>query len=934
MDRRVLSTQETVIEGLRCLGADPHETTPGVWDVALPAGVRRFFAGKKRLRLVLRYDVWQHDRSATLVTPGSRFLDQLEEALSPGPIQEVWGGELLPDASVVERWFASVRVLNARLEPTDETEAARFDRLHLILFEVDVPGPPPTTEIVPIGWDAGRDEALVPEAVAKLQAEYWYALEEVAAFIRNSDGLAEAEVLRARRRADAALGRRVGPLLHEQATQRRRGLEQARARLEADREERLAEAESTKAREEIEAEFRRRTALLDEREGAEPVVRRRLHLVLHRGRVDYRAQLAVAPGRVVAAPLPRVAGRIREDLCEWCESVRHEYLASVELESGLACTSCAAGCASVGCLSLVRRASEDPCPDCEAPRHCTDHHSECHYCTSKACVEHTQVCEADECGRTMCSSHARVTQESAVLCETHSEICEVGTEALGLPDALTCPVSGLVVCAEHGVRLEDDRRTLHPDAVVPCATTHTRVAMDRAGTCGEDGLWHRSETLQRSDFTKKELCEQHRIRVDRPAGWTVETKRRVMCPETELAIDRSVAEACSITGDLCLSEALVMCPITSRRMRPSAAAVIDGDDRLLHPVAVLRSGLSGERVARDRAVWDEVSFAKRTPLTQSEAGRCELSGKPAAESLLVGVTCCGRRVAPRFVSRSVLSGKTACDDHRALCAIHGEYVLPDESTLCEISGRVVCDSHVVTADCGRRVATDRVLGLSPGRWGCTEHYTLCETDPHPIPIGDVEVCTHCGASSCTAHLTTLCELGRACLGHFNNCVQTGCAESICAVHGKQTEQGGAVCDDHAHRCGPCDAWVSVSDTTICSCHQQQRHLVHTEADPFDSRRRYCSEAMGQCSFCGQRAPRGMSAHECIACSARQRLASRPSAVTVFNSLVLPKLDWFGLRLGTWVSFGRDRILFEVRRPSSRRRFLVDRATDSVRELRD
>ncbi|MEZ4238749.1 MAG: hypothetical protein R3F59_21875 [Myxococcota bacterium] len=219
---------------------------------------------------------------------------------------------------------------------------------------------------------------------------------------------------------------------------------------------------------------------------------------------------------------------------------------------------------------------------------------------------------------------------------------------------------------------------------------------------------------------------------------------------------------------------LVQCPVTEEWLRPSCAVRPPGDDRLLHPNAVIRCAVSHVPVAVDRAVKDELSSAASW-LSPAEAGRCELSGNVTARRMLVRADCCGRRVARSSTGASAMSGKVWCRDHARRCALHAGRVLPREAATCAITGRDLCIEHVVTTECGRTVGVDQVLALPDGRAGCVEHFVQCAADGHVTPRSSVATCGLCNGEVCTDHRGTdpYDPRRELCASHLKPCQHCG-----------------------------------------------------------------------------------------------------------------------------------------------------------------
>lgn len=988
------AVEAAVRAGLRALGAEVEPKAPAVWDVRLPPHLRSLFGHKLQHRLVLDYEVWQSDRTATLIAPGSRFLEQLEEALSPGR-GELFGGELLPNHQVLEEWLEDVAVLNATPASDQSASASRFEKSHLLIYEIQIPGPPSTTEVLPVVWDGTTQKFLAADAARSIQETTWFSPYEVSALLPDPENTSQREWKRVASAADKEVQRRVGPLVARSRAVREADLEEERQRLEADLRARLREAadnDDNKLEKNLEEEFRRRSELLDRRAAGEATARRLVHVALHRGRVRYAAGLIRSDGRRCEVALPSQAGIIREDLCAWCDEPRAEYLVDPGLDTGLACTTCAGDCRIHDCVDLVPKQQDAQCPECDTPRYCEAHHRTCKSCLQPRCEEHVFSCSEVGCTTNLCSEHILELPGMGLFCSMHAILCQAGGELMRKAEGHHCPITHKWTCSAHGVRPDGDTRLLHPDAVVKCATSGDLIAKDRADRCDPSGRWHRAELLHKSEATGKPLCAKHRQAVRRPEGWQVEHKRVRECAETGWSIDESVAASCSVSGDLCFEGALVTCPLSHLKLRQEHAIQPPGDDRHLHPSKVVFSVLSSEPVAVDRAVFDELSFEETLPIAPSEAQECEFSGKLAARRFMVRANCCDRLMAKRFLRRiedgsvlvcedhlvfcshdnepkakqrtaecqlsgerachdhlrtaaccdrvvsvdhcmpSDLSGRTVCTEHAIECPLLGGAVLPEEATTCELSGRAVSLPQAVRSRCGRTVGRDRAVLVGDNDWGCDEHFGACSAG-EPLPVAELSRCSHCGSLVCATHASADCSRGLACASHFEPCSHVGCGESICTEHGNKGPEGTLYCEDHALFCDTCDGWLPRAEFLTCSCHELPQHRRHLERDPFNRSRWVCDELMIDCGSCRQRSQGDKGAGFCAPCLAIQSLSDVDEAKHLFKRLVRPKLGLLGVRRKTRVVGGPSRYLFVVDLyPKKQRLFLVDIARDAVKEI--
>ena len=1033
--------EDRVAQGLHALGAQVSQVANGIWNVSLPVGTRRFFDGAPNLTLVFDYDTWHLQPSKSVfVAHGSQFLEQLERALAPpASVQDLWGGELLPDHDVVERWTRKVRVLGTSGPPSGAGDVL-FQPFHHLEFEVELPGPPPTTEVIPVLWSAHEDRVLSPPQAAELLAQHWYTRAEAHAFLSEEAETDQTSRITAQERAQDALVSRLAPSLLRQRAERSRQTEAERERLQREanaRIEAIWAGRTEESESEVERGLERRLALLQRRIDGRARVRLLNHTVLQQGAVSYVARFRRADSSGdVWVPLPRVAGAIRHDLCSWCDEPRNEYVLAPTEESSLACTECATACIASHCGLPVRRRGPPDCRHCHRPSYCSEHHVGCSACLEQGspsswCPEHANHCSFDGCANSLCPTHTSWRSEEEPLCPEHSAVCSVAGEVLRRNEVSRCPVTEQLVCAQHGVHAPDDPRRLHPDGTVRCGTSQRVLAKDRAGRCSVDNGWHALEhlstsdatnatccsghlvavdrpvgwrvelervlscpesnlridvsassicsvsreacfvdalvtcpvtrqlfrpslarllpdddrvlhpsavdtcnstglstardrlakcgidkTLHRtthlieSDATRELLCEAHRIRLDEPEGWEVEPFRAIVCAETGKQVDVSLAAKCSVSQEDCFAHALLTCPITLKRLRPSLAQVLPDDGRALHPEAVVFSVLSGRPVALDRAIWDDLSFQQSSPLHPSEAATCEHSGKAAAAQRLVTVECCGKRVAPTFVHASTASGRPGCPVHASKCAVDGAVVLSDETITCAVTGRQVCHAHAVHAECGAVIGIDRALVLESERWGCPDHFGLCATGTHPVPRERLERCTHCGDDVCGAHLLQLCTEGRACNSHFETCVEDACSTRVCIEHGRRTIDGRPICPTHAVPCTECSGWVSPAETLKCHCHDQPHHAHLLAADPYRRDLYICESGRVKCSRCGAIARAHAASSECKACVQRGKIDEVPGARAAFE-ILRPEIPRFALFRRIVASGGPDTFLFEV-----------------------
>ncbi len=392
-------------------------------------------------------------------------------------------------------------------------------------------------------------------------------------------------------------------------------------------------------------ELRRREAVFRERAQANVRIHERTLTLLATGR-DSLVVRYRRRSKDVAAVAPRLQNRhVRDDQCEKCREVRTEYVL-VPHRAELWCTTCGRACAEPDC-PRVMAAGTNLCPRCADVRWCADHVGTCTECGTRCCPDHATSCAV--CGAVACQEHARV----------HA-------------------LSGEGLCPRHGK---------------PCAV---------------DGAWFRAEELVSCERTADALCAEHRVTVDFPEGAVIRADRVRTCAESGKRMDMDLSAICSVDGRTYLATLLTECALTRRWLHPSHAVASPGDERVLHPDAVVRSTVSGVPVARDRALSD--AFMPGQHLHPNEAVRCELSGGWTAKVRSVRVACCGRLVARQHSAEHSVTGVILCRDHLARCAADSGVFRPEELNTCTATGARICHEHAIVLDdpAGAIVRKERV----------------------------------------------------------------------------------------------------------------------------------------------------------------------------------------------------------------------------------
>lgn len=932
--------QAVVLDALAALGAAWTERARGVLDLEIPPGSRRHFGGRSRLRIVVDYDTWVQDRSSILVAPGSRFLEELSSALAPGGVAEatVYGGDLVPSSDPVARWLEAATLLNASTAGDISASVTEYDRIHRLLFEVEVPGPPPSIELIPVAWSSVTRGVLTPQEYRVFRAAPSYSEDEIAYLLSEpGDPPDEGETHTARAACLGEVERRLTHLLDRHQAQRDKGYSDELHRLRAEFEARKLEADFLE-QDQLRAEFENRKSVLQRRKQGRPKARVRAHVVHQMGRSQFVLRTTIEGGATIDVPLASRAGRVRVDQCDRCQKDRLRYFVSAEEEKvALTCDYCGFACADPDCGAIGWTADrrKPRCAECTSTRFCDEHLQECSGCGKQLCPDHVLQCEWPGCDTALCPEHRFEDAETGQrLCRSHIGRCSAGGELLRRSALQECPLSDKLVCQTHGIRPPGDERLLHPGKVLVCGTSGEVAAVDRVTRCAVCRISHRTELMQTCSATGKTICRADTAPVDRPEGWSVRRDRLRHCAETGLRLDVDLVLECSVSKQTVLRELLAQCPVTNRLFLPALGNSPEGDPRTLHPAAVVTCVASGRSIARDRAVTDELD-SRRPPLHPDASGRCQRSGKLTRKDTLVQVECCGRTVATQFTGHSAMSGRRFCFDHRLRCVVHDDWVMEAEVVRCAISDAVLCRDHAIETECGALVAPAHALDLVGGGFGCPTHYGIC-AGGHNASRTDLEVCSHCEYPVCSRHgLDGACGGGRVCSTHGGSCSDATCSTFVCDEHGRHDAERRRLCPVHGTECATCAEWLAKSAAALCACHRRQHHREHLVPDDYSTDDLYCPDRLLTCAHCGAIAPlpppdkpiNGL----CSYCADARYISDEDPEWAVYKALIVPRFPWYAVRRSVVASGTASRRRFEVRTLTGTVVYLVNESSQSVEE---
>lgn len=543
-----------------------------------------------------------------------------------------------------------------------------YEQALRFVFEFEIPLSPPVTELVAVACDL-QGNVLAAKELARRDPVDAYDYDEVAGAVSLRIEWPESHVARLRSKCRDEAERRIQRAFAGDLRLRTdRGAAQVEEARIAHTRER-AQAQSTAEREELEQEFARRRAVYEAGASGTIRVQERTVTLLVTGKDALIARYRRRTGATAEIVPKMYLGKLRDDQCAHCHQVRTEYVISGE-RAEMWCTNCGRACAAPDCAATMR-ASWVTCRRCAEVRWCPDHVSACATCSELRCPDHGGSCAV--CGTAGCEAHIRIHAESK--------------EAL---------------CAVHGRPCAVDGAVLRDSELVPCA--------------GSGDL----------------VCARHSVAVDIPAGAVVRSDRLRVCAASNTKMDVDFAGTCSVDERIYLASMLVKCPVTLLYLHPRNAIQVGGDDRVLHPSAVLRSTVSGVPVARDRARED--AFLSGQVLHPTEAVRCELSDRWTAKTRVVTVFCCGRVVAQSLTVEHSTARVPLCQDHAARCGVDQAVLRAEELRPCGATGMRVCAEHGATLD------------DPPHGFVRRERVRLCAETGHRIDQDSAGACTVDGAT--------------------------------------------------------------------------------------------------------------------------------------------------------------------------------------------
>ncbi|MCL4214480.1 MAG: hypothetical protein KJZ74_11225 [Gemmatimonadales bacterium] len=181
------------------------------------------------------------------------------------------------------------------------------------------------------------------------------------------------------------------------------------------------------------------------------------------------------------------------------------------------------------------------CPTCGGPpatlRTCQSGHVGCDRCTERcgvcsagACAAHgLSTCAVE--GHPVCASHAATCAScDQTFCELHAGSCDIGAHRACTTCSTRCGRCDIAICSAHGVRTSVDaprgarwlceactvfceggaNEPVGLDESERCASCERHICAHHISRCAVDAKAHCSRHLRRSDASGRLMCEEHR----------------------------------------------------------------------------------------------------------------------------------------------------------------------------------------------------------------------------------------------------------------------------------------------------------------------------------------------------------------------------------------------------------------------------------------
>lgn len=319
---------------------------------------------------------------------------------------------------------------------------------------------------------------------------------------------------------------------------------------------------------------------------------------------------------------------------------------------------------------------------------------------------------------------------------------EISPQKRGLPSEMVlCSESGVAMLRGESAVSEVSGKIVNPALLQVCDFTKTKLLPNELMKSDLSNKMFRFDHKEVSVQSNRIGHSSEFVRSVDPAGWILLDEAETSSVSGQYAAKESMVSSERAPFRRCLTEELVACEVSGRRLCIDELDVSTVSGKLVDDQLLVESPSSGRLALPDELKACEISAVRLLP---DELSRCEISGK------LIDV---------RLLSSSDVSGIYGQTKLMVQCSASNKLILPKEAVYCEITGRSVSENEAsVCAVTGRIGSTRRMESVPNSSLKYISDHTSEAVNCKKTGLSTILVKSDWSGKTCLALETESCSI--------------------------------------------------------------------------------------------------------------------------------------------------------------------------------
>lgn len=330
------------------------------------------------------------------------------------------------------------------------------------------------------------------------------------------------------------------------------------------------------------------------------------------------------------------------------------------------------------------------------------------------------------------------TRAMALTAEPEWGLCAVSKLRVPVESLAKCEVSGVEACSHYMATSEVSGKCMLVEHAIRCALTGVTLLPSEAGASDVSGLVVDARLLVMSAMSERRGVETEMVQCEFTGSRVLADevvvsgisgkpirKDRIITLEDGRVAHESEVQQCVVTGAMLPPGELGQSDLTGKYVLKSLLVTSSVPPyRVGIESECLTCAISGQLALSDEVV---ISAVSGKPCLPECAVKSDKSGRFALPDETVTCIVTGHRVLPDEVVYSEITGSLIEQGHEVRSALSARICAPDEAVTCEVSGAVVLPDEITVSEVtGKRFRKDEAIQLADSRVCHAKESLRCE----------------------------------------------------------------------------------------------------------------------------------------------------------------------------------------------------------------